>query len=60
MLDGLVGYSASEPLGLPNYYGMFCVLAGAVIVLLAALFVRQRPEMELLPANEAGLEPIES
>ena len=48
MLAGFVSYGASEPLGLPEEYGLFCIIAGALIVGIAAYCLPKR--------DKAGLE----
>ena len=42
MLAGFVSYGASEPLGLPEEYGLFCIITGAIIVGIAAYFLPKK------------------
>ncbi len=46
MLAGFVSYGASEPLGLPEEYGFFCIIAGAMIVGIAAYCLPKRDKAE--------------
>ncbi len=43
-LSGLLGYSASAPLGLPESYGISCFLVGGLIFLFAAYFLQEAPD----------------
>ncbi len=48
-LSGLLGYSASAPLGLPESYGMSCLLVGGLILLFAAYFLQEAPDIDAAP-----------
>ena len=50
MLAGFVSYGASEPLGLPEEYGLFCIIAGALIVGIAAYCLPKRNKADLKAA----------
>ncbi len=47
MLAGFVSYGASEPLGLPEEYGLFCIIAGALIVGIAAYCLPKKGKADI-------------
>lgn len=47
MLAGFVSYGASEPLGLPEEYGLFCIIAGALIVGIAAYYLPKKDKADI-------------
>lgn len=48
-LAGLIGYSASAPLGLPESYGMSCFIVGGLTLLFAAYFLQETPDPDAWP-----------
>ncbi|MFH2203412.1 MAG: hypothetical protein ABIJ96_09880 [Elusimicrobiota bacterium] len=46
MLAGFVTYGASEPLGLPDEYGLCCVIAGTIIITIAARLLPKTARVE--------------
>jgi len=51
MLAGFVTYGASETLGLPDEYGACCIIAGVLLVGLAARFLPKKAGPEMVPVR---------
>ncbi|MFH2204439.1 MAG: hypothetical protein ABIJ96_15085 [Elusimicrobiota bacterium] len=57
LLVGLVGYRATADLGLPDGYGFFCVLTGALLVLVAACFLQEVSESDCVVEDSEACVP---
>ena len=60
LLTGMTGFDASVPLGLPEGYGLFCIVLGISMICLAAFMLPEREKAEILIEGRNPVrEPVE-
>ena len=52
LLAGLTGYETSAPLGLPEGYGLFCIMLGISFICIAAFSYSENETAEIVDPAE--------